>query len=54
MADSSLITCACGVVLVSADELVEFALCFDCAAVEPEQACDCPGCVAARELLFVA
>jgi hypothetical protein len=54
MADTGLITCACGVILLSTEELAEYAICFDCAAVEPGQGCDCPECLEARELLFAA
>jgi hypothetical protein len=52
--ETDLIVCACGALLIVGDEHAELALCFDCAAVEPGQACDCADCVAARELLFAA
>ena len=54
MTKTDLNTCACGAILIFGDEHAELALCFDCIAVEPGQACDCIDCVAARELLFVA
>ena len=49
-----LISCVCGVVVLSTGELDAIGLCFDCAALEPGQGCDCPECEAARERLFVA
>jgi hypothetical protein len=53
MAGTETFTCICGVVVASADELDAFGLCFDCAALEPGQACDCPECTEARERLYV-
>jgi hypothetical protein len=54
MAGTELFTCGCGVVVLSTEELDLIGLCFDCAATLPDQACDCPECVAARERLLVA
>jgi hypothetical protein len=48
------LTCVCGVVVTSREELDAFGLCFDCSAREPGQACDCPECEAARERVHVA
>ena len=47
------LTCVCGVVVSSREELDLAGLCFGCSASEPGQACDCPECEAARERLFV-
>lgn len=50
---ASELTCVCGVVVSSREELDVLGLCFDCSALEPGQACDCPECEAARERLYV-
>jgi hypothetical protein len=50
---ASEMTCVCGVVVSSREELDAFGLCFDCSALEPGQACDCPECEAARERVYV-
>ncbi len=47
------LTCVCGVVVSSREELDVDGLCFDCSAREPGQACDCPGCEEARERIYV-
>ena len=47
------LTCVCGVVVSSREELDVYGLCFECAAREPGQACDCPECEGARERIHV-
>jgi hypothetical protein len=53
MAGTDTYVCVCGVVVGSAEELDAAGLCCDCAALEPDNGCDCPECREARERIYV-
>jgi len=42
------ISCACGLVVLSDDELHVIGFCWECSAQAPEDACDCVLCMDAR------